>query len=1148
MAISIQFRKDSAENWETNNPILLEGELGAIIVDNDNGISSITEFKIGNGVNHWNDLPLVSTNSKFSDNDITEILQNIQDINNSINMLEEDISVIADISSNVQTNSNNISDINLRILDIATDISSANTNISAVYENIVNTTDSFYTRLNDMETAVCSTIISAASKASVNSISENISILALSADTINKNVDNINSNITDNLYEVSTVLKNSINSLEDDYETVSDDIDNINVKISNISSEISSKAEIAHTHEISSINNLESRILALNSDISTNRDNIEEVSTYIRNNVLTDTSIIPANNISVNDTSLDTVINSKLDVENDTIHVDKIVLGNTFITANEINDGISSYNFNNLATKDDLTTLSANVAAASTKLSGITITPADTTSNNAQWVIYKDGSEESVNKIIISQDYYDSAYHPTRLPSRYEVDNTISSNIENHNISIDAHQNIIEPISTLIFEHRTESETKLETLSADISTIHTNIADLQDHYNDSTAKFTSIDNTFSSITADISNISAITINVPNISSELNAKIDDVVLTNNIEHLTLSQNIDSVSADVDNIRYRIVALDEARWIPYTDISGNVFKNIETIIDSDNYTNPQYKPFGLYFTPMTLLSDVDKVSADVNNISLKTFSINTIDDDSWYNSTLVNVEVIAIAYIKDGSKYYEIGRSLNSVNITEKNMEYIFNFHNCIAKLRNDITNNVIYIRFAEYSTGNSIKPPISTIEYNNTSDNIIGIIVGDDEAQPNFDIGRIANTFINTDIVFDYVKDVIEEIQEIKDETENIKDEITSALSEDNVVLGWNTTSSELVGAIPSISSKLLTVNTAPLYETVENEIVSCFPYTGTNEVLLRDDIRVTGTPGIGSIKNGDVLQIGDNVTDILKQMLQVELPITVINPTGSFKLYNTDDNDNNLSELTTGRYLYGTKHNFLAIFKYNDGIYIKDPNATGTDCSSYASANVVNNGYKIVMEYPNTSEPNFEFTSNSVSADNDRWKFATDTSALKINGYITYNTANPPVNNIGEQTDGTISGRTISVGSITLTPFGYGYMGYDVGTAAINSSTITALPKISDNLNWLTNGKSFNLTLPTGASCKRFIIAYPDSLNDISKIEYVEDGNTNYTSNFSKSSVNVTIVNNKQLGYKLYTYGTSADSFWNGPVTFKITL
>jgi predicted nucleic acid-binding Zn-ribbon protein len=481
MAISIQFRKDSAENWETNNPILLEGELGAIIVDNDNGISSITEFKIGNGVNHWNDLPLVSTNSKFSDNDITEILQNIQDINNSINNIEEDISVIVDISSNVETNSNNISDINLRLLDIATDISSANTNISAVYENIVNTTDSFYTRLNDMETAVCSTIISAASKASVNAISENISILTLSADTINKNVDNINSTITDNLYEVSTTLKNSINSLEDDYETVSDDIDNINVKISNISSEISSKAEIAHTHEISSINNLESRILALNSDISTNRDNIEEVSTYIKNNVLTDTSIIPANNISINDTSLDTVINSKLDVENDTIHVDKIVLGNTFITANEINDGISSYNFNNLATKDDLTTLSANVAAASTKLSGITITPADITSDNAQWVIYKDGTEESVNKIIISQDYYDSAYHPTRLPSRYEVDNTISSNIENHNISIDAHQNIIEPISTLIFEHRTESETKLETLSADISTIHTNIADLQDH-------------------------------------------------------------------------------------------------------------------------------------------------------------------------------------------------------------------------------------------------------------------------------------------------------------------------------------------------------------------------------------------------------------------------------------------------------------------------------------------------------------------------------------------------------------------------------------------------------------------------------------------------------------------------------------------
>jgi len=46
MAVKLQFRRDTAANWESENTILSEGELG---LDTTN-----ERFKIGNGVDGWN--------------------------------------------------------------------------------------------------------------------------------------------------------------------------------------------------------------------------------------------------------------------------------------------------------------------------------------------------------------------------------------------------------------------------------------------------------------------------------------------------------------------------------------------------------------------------------------------------------------------------------------------------------------------------------------------------------------------------------------------------------------------------------------------------------------------------------------------------------------------------------------------------------------------------------------------------------------------------------------------------------------------------------------------------------------------------------------------------------------------------------------
>ena len=51
MADRIQQRRDTAARWSQYNPILLEGEIG-YVTDNPN------QYKIGDGVHTWNDLPL----------------------------------------------------------------------------------------------------------------------------------------------------------------------------------------------------------------------------------------------------------------------------------------------------------------------------------------------------------------------------------------------------------------------------------------------------------------------------------------------------------------------------------------------------------------------------------------------------------------------------------------------------------------------------------------------------------------------------------------------------------------------------------------------------------------------------------------------------------------------------------------------------------------------------------------------------------------------------------------------------------------------------------------------------------------------------------------------------------------------------------
>ena len=82
--LRIQNKRDTAANWETNNPVLLNGEL--IIVDTNAGD---TRFKIGNGSKTYTQLPfqdegLYSVLSGKSDKDHSHVGSEITDLGTTI--------------------------------------------------------------------------------------------------------------------------------------------------------------------------------------------------------------------------------------------------------------------------------------------------------------------------------------------------------------------------------------------------------------------------------------------------------------------------------------------------------------------------------------------------------------------------------------------------------------------------------------------------------------------------------------------------------------------------------------------------------------------------------------------------------------------------------------------------------------------------------------------------------------------------------------------------------------------------------------------------------------------------------------------------------------------------------------------------------
>lgn len=144
----------------------------------------------------------------------------------------------------------------------------------------------------------------------------------------------------------------------------------------------------------------------------------------------------------------------------------------------------------------------------------------------------------------------------------------------------------------------------------------------------------------------------------------------------------------------------------------------------------------------------------------------------------------------------------------------------------------------------------------------------------------------------------------------------------------------------------------------------------------------------------------------------------------------------------------------------------------------------------------------------------------------TDNISYTITAKATHTAGNIPLTNLNnEYASGKISAGTRSKTSGAVTGYRNTFYGTTENKDPLTSASVRALTKSGKAL---ANGSTFTVSVPVNAM--RVVIAYPDTLRDLSSIKDVNGLNAEILSGFSKSAMDVAGAESySAVGYKVYT-------------------
>lgn len=271
-------------------------------------------------------------------------------------------------------------------------------------------------------------------------------------------------------------------------------------------------------------------------------------------------------------------------------------------------------------------------------------------------------------------------------------------------------------------------------------------------------------------------------------------------------------------------------------------------------------------------------------------------------------------------------------------------------------------------------------------------------------------------------------------------------------------------------------------------------------------------ITVNGVTGLG-IADGETIEAGTSIDDIVKMLTQKAIPATYTKPTVSLA---------NNGGQASGNIEAGTSvtPKLKATFTKNDAGDL-------TAISIKKGSDAVAEGTASPLEYNGDA-------------------FVVGDETVTFTASATYADAPKKVNNLGkESVENWFAGDTVTSSGYSIT--GKRNLFYGTGVGELPAVT-------SDNVRALVNTKlaptqGYSWTINVAAGQQYIMFAYPADLRDVDQVRYEEANDNGMASSFTKTTIDVADARGGTNGlksYKVYTYKMAVPAA--AGMTFKVTI
>ena len=286
---------------------------------------------------------------------------------------------------------------------------------------------------------------------------------------------------------------------------------------------------------------------------------------------------------------------------------------------------------------------------------------------------------------------------------------------------------------------------------------------------------------------------------------------------------------------------------------------------------------------------------------------------------------------------------------------------------------------------------------------------------------------------------------------------------------------------------------------------------------GSGGVITAD---ITADLAVGGIDAGDIVASGSDLQDFVTQLLS-----TTFFPTFTAPSFTLTENISNTLEI-------GTITNVTLSANFNRGAIVGDL-VLGVWNSGVAQDFRAGTAIEYIINGTNTgTTPSLLVSNYQVVSGNQNWSAT-----------VNYNTGPQPLDSKGNNFSSPLSSGGLS----DSTPNVNGVRRYFYGTET-NTTVYTSSAEVraatSSGLN-PSNGTTFTINIPIGA--EMVVFAYPETLQDVDSVTYVEGLGAEVKGVFNQTTVSVESANAfDSVNYKVYTYIPAVP--FSATATYNVTI